>query len=57
MQFFLDHLGDDPLPHFSYSQVKPGSYICLVDPVLQFSGDGTLGIRINDPRRVKVLNM
>jgi hypothetical protein len=55
VEFDLDHIGDDPAPHFSYSQVEPGAYICLLNPVLHLLGDRTLVIRVKNPRAVKIL--
>ncbi|XP_045190231.2 uncharacterized protein LOC123547308 [Mercenaria mercenaria] len=57
VEFYFDHLGDNPRPFFSYSQVKPGGYICLVDPVMHLFGDGSVGVRINNPEEVKVLDI
>ncbi|XP_060561373.1 uncharacterized protein LOC132721125 isoform X2 [Ruditapes philippinarum] len=57
VEFYLDDFGDNPFPYFSYSQVKPGGYICLVAPVMHEFRDGTIGIRIDLPEQVRVLDI
>jgi hypothetical protein len=57
VEFYLDDFGDNPFPYFSYSKVKPGGYICLVAPVMHRFGDGTVGIRIDLPEKVRVLDI
>ncbi|XP_053406587.1 uncharacterized protein LOC123546263 [Mercenaria mercenaria] len=57
VEFYFDHLGDNPFPFFTYSQVKPGNYICLEDPIMHRFMDGTVGIRIDNPEQVQVLDI
>ncbi|XP_045190223.2 uncharacterized protein LOC123547306 isoform X2 [Mercenaria mercenaria] len=57
VEFYLDQYHDDPSPFFRYSQIKPGGYICLKNPVIHHFLDRTYGFRVNNPDEVKVLEM
>ncbi|KAL4232003.1 translational activator for mitochondrial COX1 [Mactra antiquata] len=57
VEFYFDPYFDNPLPYFSYKQVKPGGYIALKNPVMHLFGDGTVGIRINHPHEVAILDV
>ncbi|KAL4231969.1 hypothetical protein ACF0H5_009546 [Mactra antiquata] len=57
VEFYFDEYFDNPLPYFSYKQVKPGGYIALINPVMHLFGDGTVGIRINHPHEVAILGV
>lgn len=55
VEFYLDF--DNPLPFFSYRDVKPGNYICLENACIHHFLDGATGIRIDDPSHVHVIVM
>lgn len=55
VEFYLDHTDDNPYPYFTYAKVKPGNYICLVDPVMHLFLDRSIGIRVDHPELVMIL--
>lgn len=55
VEFHLDN--DDPSPFFSYSQVKPGGYICILNAAKHLFRDGSVGFRIDHPDQVKILDL
>lgn len=55
VEFYLDHISDNPFPYFTYAKVKPGNYICIKDPLMHAYVDGTVGIKVEDPQLVKIL--
>ena len=57
VEFYLDQVGDNPFPFFSYQDVRPGSFICLQDACIHYFGDGTVGIRIDDPSEVFIIHL
>ena len=54
VMFYLDD--DNPFPFFSYSQVKPGNFLCLLNPVIHYFMDGTVGIRVDNPADVSIID-
>ncbi|KAH3853518.1 uncharacterized protein LOC127875312 [Dreissena polymorpha] len=55
VEFYLDHVGDNPAPFFSYSMVKPGNFICILKPLVHGFMDGTIGFKIEDPSNVYII--
>lgn len=55
LNFYLDDYGDNPFPFFTYAKVKPGSYFCIENPLMHAFMDGSNGLKIQDPRLVKIL--
>ncbi|XP_052274096.1 uncharacterized protein LOC127874031 isoform X3 [Dreissena polymorpha] len=55
VEFYLDHVGDNPAPFFTYRMVKPGNYICIVRPLVHAFMDGTIGFKIEDPSTVCII--
>ena len=56
IEFYFDHLGDNPAPYWSYSDVKPGGYLFLHNPLLHVFRDGVVGFRVNHPKEIKFVN-
>lgn len=55
VEFYLDDFDDNPYPFFTYETVKPGNYICLENPCMHLFRDGTVGIKIQKPREVSII--
>ena len=55
VEFYIDC--DHPLPYFSFSQVKPGGYICIVNAAKHLFRDGSVGMRIDKPENIKILDI
>ncbi|KAL3848317.1 hypothetical protein ACJMK2_019185 [Sinanodonta woodiana] len=53
--FYLDH--DNPLPFFSWNDIRPGFYICFEEAFFHAFIDGTVGLRIEDASTVTMLKV
>ena len=52
--YLLGTFDDKPEPYFSYSDVKPGNYICIQKPQVTTFLDDTVGIKSVNPQQVHI---
>lgn len=53
--FYLDF--DNPCPFFTWSDLRPGRFICIRDPCRHYFMDGSVGIRVDEASDVKIFNV
>lgn len=52
--FYLDF--DNPCPYFTWSDLRPGRFICIRDPYRHYFLDGSVGIRVDEASDVNIFN-
>ncbi|XP_061184396.1 uncharacterized protein LOC133192400 [Saccostrea echinata] len=55
VSFYLPN--DDPTPYFEWNDLVPGKFIVILFPCIHFFRDETVGIRVDKPKNVKVLDV
>jgi hypothetical protein len=53
--FYLDY--DNPFPYFSWSSVRPGRFVVIEHPYIHYFMDGSVGLRIEDPSQVLIIDV
>ncbi|XP_014775622.1 uncharacterized protein LOC106872955 [Octopus bimaculoides] len=49
------HKEPDPFPYFSWSQLKMGKYICILEPKRHYFHDGQVGFKIDSTRKIRII--
>lgn len=53
--FYLDY--DNPFPFFSWSGIRPGRFITIDNPFIHYFRDGSVGLRIEEPSTVSLIDV
>ncbi|CAG2206093.1 unnamed protein product [Mytilus edulis] len=53
--FYLDY--DNPFPFFSWSGIRPGRFITIDNPFIHYFMDGSVGLRIEEPSTVSIIDV